>query len=216
MSKVQLLRPTLILLAGVAAVGKSTFIKEAAKNIADALIVDKDTIGDSFTAERPEEILRKRDSGKRLGVLLHDFSGRSFARESHFYEAHVRDHQYYCMLGLARDNLLIGKHPILDGNYSLLIPLGYIEKVVDLFFEGVEHARKLVWCHAPEEVIRERMQGRENPRDQPKLANTTNWLAFLRSQPIIPPEIEMYDHTKLDLSRPFEENFRALVDYLAA
>ena len=208
MEKIQLDKPTLILWGGVAAVGKTTLLDKIITKINDSFVIDKDSMADSF--------LVTHDESEKHGVLLYRFSGPKIHRPSEYYDKHVKFQHYHCMLALAKFNIQRGKNPIIDGNFSNLIPMGYLENVVEPFFMGVNHIRKIVYCHAPAEVIRERMQKRAEPRDKQFYESDEAWARYLEDRPILPNELERYNHIKINTSETSESNIKRVLDYLVS
>jgi len=206
MEKIRLNHPTLVLWAGVAAVGKTTLLDQVIENVEDAFIIEKDVIADSF--------LTTHHDSEKEGVSLYKLSGPLIHRPSSHYNAHIKFQHYRCMLALARHNLERGKHPIIDGNFSNLIPMRYLEEVIDPFFAETEHTRKIVYCHAPEEVIKKRMEKRGESRDKQFYETQEAWERYIKERPIVPKELEHYDHLKVDTSETPCLNARRVLDYL--
>lgn len=205
MNKIELGVPTLILLAGVSASGKTTLSRELARNVYDVARIDKDTIAEAFLATHDDS---------DTGIHAYRFSGPSLPREHEHYQNHVRFQSYHAMLTLARDLLEDGKQPLLDGNYTKEIRHGYIDEIVSSFFEGIPHRRKLIFCHADEETIRRRLMERGSPRDTAKVGSEEAWRMFLEEEPILPSELEGYDHVKIDTTKPLDENVLLSIEYL--
>ncbi len=206
MEKIQLNNPTLILWGGVAASGKSTFLEKIISKVNDTLVIDKDLIADSFLTQHAESEIE--------GVDLYKLSWQKIPRPGDYYSEHVRFQHYYCMLELAKDNLRFGKNPIVSGNFSNLIPMRYLEEVIDPFFEEVQHKRKIVYCHAPEQIIRKRMEKRAEPRDLQFYETDEAWEAYVKGRPIVPEELEKYDHIKINTSEDDNLNIEKLLNYL--
>jgi len=208
MEKIKLPRPTLILGCGILSTGKSTLYAELIPKIADVCILNKDTINKSFlkTAQDCEELI---DSYK--------LSGPEISLKGDHYREHIWRQSYLCMLGLARDNLLVGKHPLLEGNFTKEIRWGYLEKIVYPFFNEVDCQIKILFCHAPEEVIKERLKKRKDYRDKFSLEPEL-WSKLMQDQPPLPPEIEQDSRIlKLDThANSLKENVQKSIDYLLA
>lgn len=204
MKKVELTKPTLILVTGVTGCGKTTFTRELVRHVTDAHHIDKDTLNDAFlTTINPED----------EGFLLYKMAGTPTPASDSFYQEFVKLQSYHAMLALARDDINTGKHPILDGCYVKELRGDYLERVVQPFFEGVEHQTKIILYHADESVVRARQRRRGLPRDQ---RSDEAWQRLLQEQPIIPPEIERLDHIKIDLGKPTETGIKKALEYLAA
>lgn len=207
MNKVELSSPTLILLAGVVASGKTTFSHQLAGHIGDIVPIDKDVINDAFLSTHSEA-----DSG----ILAYRFSGLIIPRNHEYYHTFVKFQSYHALLALAGDLLKVGKHPLLDGNYVKEIRQGYIDEVVKPFFQGIPHRRKIIFCYADEEVIKKRLVERGFARDVDKLEPKDSWRRYLEEQPILPPELERYEHIKVDTTKSTESNIQQVLEYLAA
>lgn len=205
MSKIELEVPTLILVAGVSASGKTTLSRELARSVYDVAPIDKDTINEAFLATHDEI---------DTGILVYRFSGTTIPRDHEHYLRNVRFQSYNAMLALARDILEVGKHPLLDGNYAKEIHRGYIDAIITPFFQEIPHKRKLIVCHPDEETIRRRLVERGSPRDNAKLASERAWKIFVEEEPILPPELERYEHVKIDTTKPLDENVLLAIEYL--
>lgn len=190
MKNIELEIPTLILGGGIAGSGKTTFFKELVKRVSDSFILYKDTINDAF---------------------LTTLSGPTIQRGSDYYHKYVKFQSYQTMLELARDNLALGKHPLLEGNYTKEICSDKLDDMVLPFFEEIHYKMKLIFCYADEEVIKARISKRGLDRDIDKLKD---WQGFLREQPILPQELKKYNHVKIDTDIPLEDNIRKAMGYL--
>lgn len=127
--------------------------------------------------------------------------------ESEHYKKHVRHQSYKAALLLAKRNLVLGKTPILDIPYVKEIVSGYFDKeLIPLLGEP-----KIILCYIEEQKLKQRIIERNAERDMKKLAN---WNEFLEEEPIIPKEIEKYNHIKIDTSKSLEENIKEILDYL--
>jgi len=205
MQQVKLDIPTLVLGAGIAGSGKTTILKEVVPRVRDSLYVQKDSINDTF-------LMPFNHSGV---IETYVPIGAPISRETNHYHKYVKFQTYHSMLSLAKDNLLLGKHPMLDGNYTKEIRAGYIEKVVDPFFRKTPHRRKIVFCHAPESVIRKRLtQCGTLLRDADKLRSARRLEKFIIEQPPLPLEIDDYDHIKVNTAQPIGKNIKAILAYL--
>lgn len=193
MSSIILPKPTLLLGCGISGSGKSTILKPVVSLVQNAFWVDKDALNQAFMGE---------------GGIYDDF-----------YHAHVRDQSYAYMLRLAKDNVELGNRPVVEGNYNKEIQSGYLDDVVFPMFDGC--AVKLVYCWAPEDVIRERLIRRVSEADEavrasdlPKLESDTAWAQYIQKQPPLPPELEKYAHVKIDTTKPVEVCVQEVIAYL--
>ncbi len=209
MDKIELKVPTLIFGAGIAASGKTTFLRELTRHVYDAFLIDKDTIQEAFLSKSPLKPVFSTESisnyALREGVI---------PKDGPHYHKNVKLQSYYAMLKLAKDSLSIGKHPVLDAPYVKELRGGYLQRIVAPFFEGIDSSTKVIFCYAPEEVIRRRMRERNLARDAAKLVSEESWKRFLEEQPILPPELETINHLKLDTTLPLEERLHSVLDYL--
>lgn len=206
-NRITLPSPTLILLAGISATGKTTTGKPLARTVYDAFYIDKDLINETFLmTSNPLD----------NGIDTYRLSGPRLLRSTEHYRRNVKLRSYQLMLELARDNLTAGKHPMLEGNYTKEIRQGYMERVIGPFFADVAHRTKIIFCHVDEAVVRERLIRRAAGRDAEKLASDDAWRKLLEEQPILPPELEKYDHVKIDTTQPVEVCVQKAIDYLMA
>ena len=202
METVKLPKPTLILGAGIPSTGKSMFLRALIPYIQDGLLVDKDILNHSFLAT-------KSDEDKAQELSQYRFTGPQIPRQDEHYKNHVRGQSYLCMIALARDNLALQKNPAIDATFSEELKNNYLEKILIPFFEevkNVDYIVKMVFFHADEQVIKERMRYRQqlmagqDTRDDEKLKSPGAWQKFLVKEPILPPQLENYDHVKIDTS----------------
>ena len=128
MEKISLENPTLILMSGISASGKTTLTEKLVKTITDSFVIDKDTINEAFLFEH-------LDSEGNLDYF-HRNSRRTRDGFNSFYPKNVKFQSYQCMLDLAKDNLQHGKNPILDGNYAKEIRGDYLDRIVFPFFRN--------------------------------------------------------------------------------
>lgn len=209
MDKVELKIPTLIFGAGIAASGKTTFLGELVKYIYDAFLVDKDALQEAFLSK---PFLKPVSGAEPLGNYA--LREEAIPKDSPHYHENVKLQSYYAMLKIAKDNLSVGKHPVLDAPYVKELRDNYLQKIAAPFFEGIKYQAKVIFCYAPEEVIKRRMQKRNSARDAAKLISEKSWRRFLEEQPVLPPELERINHLKLDTTLPLEERLNLALDYL--
>jgi len=196
--------PSVIIIAGIAAVGKSTFSKILVRSIDNCVLLDKDSINESFLST-------SNTSG--VGSEIYRLTGAKISKTSNYYKTNVRLQSYQCMLRLAKDNLDCGKSVILDGNYVNEIRQGYLETVLFPFFEGIAKI-KLVYVYADERVIKQRMIQRNASRDTEKIKSKKAWRLFLKEQPLLPPELEKYEHIKINTDVSLEQNIQIVGKYI--
>ena len=123
MEKISLDTPTLIFCAGRPASGKTTYSRELTKFVHDSVYICKDTINEAFL--HTDESLISVDS--------------------HHYNKYIKNQSYRCFRGLAKDNLQLGKHPIVDCPFSSLGSYDYLKQILIPFFDEVNHKMKIVW-----------------------------------------------------------------------
>lgn len=193
-------KPTLILGVGVAASGKSTVLKPLAARLVNGVFIEKDLLNESFMWV-PKKGARDDVSRYRLHKRVpREASGNSY------YIEHVLFQSYHCMIMLARQQLQLGKHPILEGNYVKEIPWGYVESVLLPQLEDIDYRLKTILTYAPAEVVRQRLLARASERDRVKLESESAWQQYLNDQPIIPLGIEHYDHLEIDTTRLLDDS----------
>jgi len=202
---VELKNPTLILGVGNSACGKTTLLLEVAKKLKDSFWIDKDTIEDTF-------LLKMDNSGEDIEKY-----GKTYGqhpRKEDYHLKFVELQAYLLMILEAKNNLKIGKHPILDGNYIREMQKDYLNKVVLPILSGINFKLKILYFHCPEDVMKQRIIDRGNPRDDKKLKNEQIWKEFLEKEPIMIKEIESMEHLKIDSTQPMEENIQKILEYL--
>jgi predicted kinase len=203
--KVTLKKPTLIIGAGISATGKTMHLLRLAKIINNSFWIDKDTIEDTFLTRmdnKSKDITRYLSN---LGVL---------PRKRSYHLKNVELQSYLLMLKEAKNNLLLGKHPIIDGNYIKELKAGYYEKVFLPFFDKIDCNIKIIYFHAPENVIKQRIIERREERDKDKLASENAWKSFLENEPIIIKNIEKLNHIKIDSTKKIDDNIRSIIKFL--
>lgn len=204
---VELKNPTLILGVGNSACGKTTHLLELTKILKDSFWIDKDTIEDTF--------LLKMDNSTEDIEKYNQVLGR-YSRKENYHLTNVELQAYLLMLLEAKNNLLLGKHPIIDGNYVRELQKNYIEKIIKPLLSGINYKLKILYFHCPEGIMKERIIKRANPRDEKKIKDDSEWKTFLEKEPIIVREIESYDHLKIDSTNNLQENISKIIDYLTS
>jgi predicted kinase len=187
--------PRLILFAGHAGTGKSTLAKRALPLIIestgeDFFFLDKDTVYGAFSAHVME--LTTQDPNDR---------------DSPYYLQNLRDWEYQGLIDIARENLLLGINVILVGPFSKEIQSGRMFNPEAL---GIPSQTKIsiAWIDLEESEARRRMEKRNDPRDQWKLAH---WNDYVKRR-IDPPQhssIQRFDNLNFD-----QENFVKLINHL--
>ena len=187
--------PRLILFAGHAGTGKSTLAKKALPIIIertgeDFFFLDKDTVYGAFSAHVMELTTQNPND-----------------RDSPFYLENLRDWEYRGLIDIARENLLLGVNVILVGPFSREIQSGNMFNPEAL---GVPAQTKIsiAWIDLQEQEAKTRMEKRNDPRDEWKLAH---WGEYVKRR-IEPPQhasIQRFDNLNFD-----QENFEKLLNSL--
>jgi predicted kinase len=187
--------PRLILFAGHAGTGKSTLAKKALPLIIertgeDFFFLDKDTVYGAFSAHVMELTTQNPND-----------------RDSPFYLENLRDWEYRGLIDIARENLLLGVNVILVGPFSREIQSGNMFNPEAL---GVPAQTKIsiAWIDLQEQEAKTRMEKRNDPRDDWKLAH---WDEYVKRR-IEPPQhasIQRFDNLNFD-----QENFEKLLNSL--
>ncbi len=202
---IELKNPTLILGVGNSACGKTTNLLEVTKLVKNSFWIDKDTIEDTF--------LLKMDNSTENIEKYNKIFGNHPRKEAH-HLINVELQAYLLMLLEAKNNLLLGKHPILDGNYLREIRKDYIKKVILPIFSGINFKLKIIYFYCSEETMKKRIIERNNSRDYKKIKDESVWKKFLEDEPIMIKEIEEFDHIKIDSSEKLEDNTNKILEYL--
>lgn len=147
--------------AGVQASGKATVLHGIAKRTQDAVVLNRDTIINSFIWER------RNQERVTLAPYLPE-NGTIWTRRSEHYSRRVCLQSLHCLLMVGMDLLAQGKHALLEGGYTKEIEWGYVEHVVAPALKarfGDSVNLKVVFATAPKEVIQARIQARREPHD---------------------------------------------------
>ena len=187
--------PRLILFAGHAGTGKSTLAKRALpliieKTGEDFFFLDKDTVYGAFSAHVMELTTQNPND-----------------RDSPYYLQNLRDWEYRGLIDIARENLLLGVNVILVGPFSKEIQSGRMFNAEAL---GIPAQTKIsiAWIDLEESEAKRRMEKRDDPRDQWKLAH---WNEYVKRR-IDPPQhstIQRFDNLNFD-----QEQFEKLINHL--
>ncbi|WP_353433153.1 AAA family ATPase [Polynucleobacter sp. MWH-UH23A] len=187
--------PSLILFAGHAGTGKSTLAKKALPLIIertgeDFFFLDKDTVYGAFSAHVMELTTQNPND-----------------RDSPYYLENLRDWEYHGLIDIARENLLLGVNVILVGPFSKEIQSG---RMFDPKALGIPNQTKIsiAWIDLEEGKAKTRMEKRNDPRDQWKLAH---WHEYVKRR-IDPPQhqsIQRFDNLNFD-----QMKFEQLINHL--
>lgn len=137
---------TLVLLIGVAGVGKSEFARSILGRV-HLTYIDKDALSDSFSRE---------------------------SRSDPTYTAH-RTQVYDALWGIAEQNLRAGNSVLVDAPLAKEMQDGAAcERIRELICQTSAELR-VIRLVCSEEKVRQRLQSRANPRDAEKLRNWDSW-----------------------------------------
>lgn len=232
MEKVEISQPTLVFMAGRPSSGKSTFIRQVLPYVKNLFLIDKDTLNDTFltdiavaegSSQTPlfeshaslDEYDRKNKERLDSFIsLARNWNDRRLVdRDTPTYKDHIRLQSYLVMLTLANDNLSTGKSVVLDAPHIKEMKIQYFDRIAPQIITS-EYQIKAVLCHAPEEVLKRRIRAKGEKRDDYMQVDEKAWRLDLQKEPIIPQEIESYDHIKIDTSKDTKENIRRALEFL--
>lgn len=177
-------QPRLILFAGHAGTGKSTLAKRALPRIIeltgeDFFFLDKDTAYGAFSAH-----------------MMKLSTGNPNDRDSPFYLENIRDFEYSGLIDIVRENLELNVNVILVGPFSREIHSGKIFDPSQLNIPRNTHIQ-IAWIHLADEIAKERMIKRGDPRDEWKLKHWDQYMTR-RTAPPTHPNIHHFDNTVFD------------------
>jgi len=141
-------KPILLIGSGMAAVGKSSILKEVAKKYS-FIYIDKDALNESYLRDIQNGKLTDKDA------------------PSNFYKEHIKYQTYHAMLSLAAINLLTGKNVILDGYFSNKFQLNFMKNELKSLSKKYHIIRVYFTCSKA--VLFNRMNKRNLPRDIDKI-----------------------------------------------
>ncbi len=187
--------PRLILFAGHAGTGKSTLAKRALPLIIestgeDFFFLDKDTVYGAYSSHVLE---------------LTNHSGND--RDSPYYLDNLRDWEYGGMLNIAKENIELGINVILIGPFAKEIESGAMFDPQKLGLPP-QTSIQIAWIDLEANEAKRRMEKRDNPRDQWKLAH---WDEYVKRR-IDPPQhssIKRFDNLNFD-----QAEFERLINHL--
>ena len=167
--------PRLIFVAGSPASGKTILIKALIKHLSDAFVIFKDDVWDPMLSTHlPGEV-------GTLNGPQREMDGP----QGEFYREHIRDQVYQAMLCLASTNYLLGRTPILEGNYTGAIPHRYFSRIAVPWLgeKGVNPQDvRLLFCYATREEVIRRLKQRGSERDLFKLESQQKLEAYVSKQ----------------------------------
>ena len=187
--------PRLILFAGHAGTGKSTLAKRVLPLLIestgeDYFFLDKDTVYGAFSAHV-------------MGLTTQNPNDR----DSPYYLQNLRDWEYQGLIDIARENLLLGVNVILVGPFSKEIQSGRMFNPEAL---GIPAQTKIsiAWIDLEESEAKRRMEKRDDPRDQWKLAHWSEYVKR-RTEPPQHSSIQHFDNLNFD-----QTDFEKLINHL--
>lgn len=154
------MQPTIILVAGYSASGKTRVGRELARRLGNCCYLDKDTLFEPLV--------------DRLVVALDQPSGD---RDSDIYRSQVRPLEYLCLMEAGFEAASLG--------VSVLLSAPFLHQLADhdwmWWLEREAESRglkpRVVWVSCPRATLRERMINRGSPRDRTKLADWPTYSA---------------------------------------
>lgn len=182
----------LILVTSPPACGKTFVTKSLAKSLPNCVYLDKDTL----------IVL-----SKQIFVVANE----EYNRSSDFFEEHIRNYEYDCVMDLAfealeyNDTVLINApftREIRDNEYLA----GLRKKLADIGAKLV-----IVWVHTDVEVAHQRMIKRNSDRDTWKLEN---WEKYVATQNYNKPDIEDLLVFENSSEEDFEQSLEKIVKAL--
>jgi dephospho-CoA kinase len=229
-------KDTLVFMVGRPSSGKTFFARQFAPYVTNGVLIDKDTgINDPLitpdysgrgevegklfsTNESLGEYQRKnREREKAFLSLAQNLqSGEKLTHDSNIYKT-IRFTSYLTMQALARDNLQVGKCPILIAPHIKESTMGttYFKDIPEMLL-GRAVRTKLIVCTASEETIFKRMNSRGNEQDDYMAA----WESFqkdLKREPIFPDKVKNWDYLEINTDEKAQnplENIKNTLEFL--
>lgn len=158
--------PALILIGGGPGVGKSSISAQLMRNIANAVLLDKDRLYSKWVDK----------------LLL--AAGQPADRDGFYYWNHVRPLEYASLEHLAFDHLRLGKVVVIDAPLRLELNNSEWMHHLEAACESIGSALIPVWIEISPKCARRRMRQRAEARDRWKLEN---WDEFIQRQTYAPP-----------------------------
>lgn len=154
------MQPTIILVAGYSASGKTRVGRELARRLGKCCYLDKDTLFEPLV--------------DRLVVALGQPSGD---RDSDIYRSQVRLLEYQCLMSAGFEAASFGVPVLLSAPFLHQLAdhdwMRWLEREVES--RGMK--LHVVWVSCLREILRERMIDRGSPRDRAKLADSPTYSA---------------------------------------
>jgi predicted kinase len=209
MHKSELPHRTVIFVGGAPATGKSVLIEGLRQKIAGICLVSKDDIGDALLSTSKH----RGTDDLRCYILdgpRHVMDGPA----STFYHENLKAQILQAMLNVARTNLGFGLDPIIESNYISQVRIGYFQNIVIPFLSNLQARVKFLFCHAPRGVIAQRLEARNALRDTVKLSTHQELGKYVQNLVLVPEELAMIEHLKLDGTASVKENVAKAITYL--
>lgn len=153
--------PSLILIGGGAASGKSRIAVKVVRRISNAVLLDKDCL-----------------FGEWVDAIL-SAQGQPSDRDCPIYWDYVRPLEYKSLMRLAFDHLRLGKVVVIDAPLRPELDDPAWVHRTDMACKDLGANLASVWIEVSPECAQERMRKRAEPRDKWKL---DNWNEFVRRQ----------------------------------
>jgi len=173
-------RTSLVLIMGVAGSGKSTVAHGLLSHL-NMVYLDNNFVADAFFPE-----------------VRH---GLEYRR--------IRPRLYRALYRIAEENLRIGNSVLLDAPHIRQSRSEHWYRSMISLTEGVDAGFVILRCTAPVDVIRQRLELRNEPRDKRKLKE---WADYVHAQPIAGPL--PHRHHDLRTDRSIELTVREAVHYI--
>ncbi|MEE1077035.1 MAG: AAA family ATPase [Acutalibacteraceae bacterium] len=189
----------LILVTSPPACGKTHISRELSKELKNIVYLDKDTL---------------IPLSKQIFVV----ANQPYNRSSDFFEEHIRNYEYECVIDLALDAL--------DYNDMVLINAPFTREIRDMEYINnlkamlAKKGAKLVviWVQTSPEIVHKRMIARNSDRDTWKLQNWDKYIAGCNfsipenlNTPNIKDDLLIF---KNDNNKEFEESMKHIVAIL--
>lgn len=189
----------LILVTSPPACGKTHISKELSKELKNIVYLDKDTL---------------IPLSKQIFVV----AGEPYNRSSDFFEEHIRDYEYECVIDLALDALEYNDIVLINAPFTREIrDMEYINNLKEML---AQKGAKLVviWVQTSPEIVHQRMIARNSDRDTWKLENWDEYIAGCNfsipenlNNPDIKDDLLIF---KNDNNEEFEESMKHIVAIL--
>jgi predicted kinase len=152
--------PTIILVAGYSASGKTRVGRELACRLGNCCYLDKDTLFEPLV--------------DRLIVALGQSPGD---RDSDVYRGQVRSLEYQCLMEAGFEAASFGVPVLLSAPFLHQLADDAWMRWLKLEAESRGFQLRVVWVNCPREVLQQRMIDRGSPRDHAKLAGWPTYSA---------------------------------------